>query len=505
MNGSIELNLKGSDLNALQDVFRYAASTVGERVLRGKVLRWKPGTLAQAKALIDLAKATVNSEFRTLNQNKPDWINDHASWQDAPQAPLGWQQGIKRPHGSSRVRIGTRQAAPASQGWRSARPSHQVPRGGVQIGGARQKFSVFVDAGTVALKGNRGALPTDALLGLQEGVMQSANLFLMDSTDTKKATSGMAMESDPVIQEGVNLFADALRSSGIFDQAVNEGATELAQNVASCLPAIGAALTLSKAAIHTIKAGIDWYKWHRSVKLMPAVTAGLPRQALGEVQDLLMRMATEQTTRASVNGVAGALQTAGLFVDLGSVTGPTVGLVKASMELALTVLLVAIDFKEMRRGNKILLAGGPFDRTLLKKCPILACYVLTNCERSTLFAFLSEGPLRPATDHDPGWMGDVEAVMNQIDEVRRLANFCQRSSPFVLPGINDAAAPLKAPLSVGDHYLDFREHKTTRRFMWEAKMIALRDPNGLNFLKRKFASKGSSWKHFFDNLRGHGS
>jgi len=139
---------------------------------------------------------------------------------------------------------------------------------------------------------------------------------------------------------------------------------------------------------------------------------------------------------------------------------------------------MAITLEEMRVGNAILDAGGPFDPSLLEKCPILGTYILTEAESSTLYAFLQAKPL------DADWMTKVDKLRPKIQAVVLVAHAMQRLSPLQLVG---QAAGGKA-FAKGDQFMKAGARHLPKKLAHQAKMVQQRDPSAVpafaDFTKR---------------------
>ncbi len=417
------------EFNELQDIFIYAGQTLGERVLKDRYLEWKPSIKDLLLNQIKDAKGAVKKEHTKLNQQ-----------------------------------------------WES-------PRSGFQIGG------------------HRGA-STSPNIGGHRGVPPPQNKFI---SDAKKAAirCGTPQEVANLLREGVNSatdplkpdtnqlingIAEMLKESGLLENGLIDSGTEIATEVASCLPVIGAVATMTQATTQSFKAikqKFTAYKLDHFNDKKYIIRPGQPEAALEAVASIYDRKAKELSGRATVGWSAGGVQVAGLFVDLGGATGPLTGFVKATLNLFITIASSCIVLREMRIGNEILMRinnqspqieigghRGKGDKKreqineLLIKSPIVGAYLLTEAESSTLYAFLVSGPL------PENWQDEVENLKPKFEKVIRKANKIQRDYPFRLSGGTK-----------GDHYLDTRFRKLHKRIPYEAKgNLKRNDPRANDFL-----------------------
>lgn len=430
------------EMKAFQAVFQHAADTLPQRVLGGRQLVWKQGAFDSAMQKLRAAKRALEDEIG--------------------RAPLG---------GGS---------APA---WQAAKPS-QHGRSGLAMGAHRQPSQgpggLLSDLKTAA---KRQGVHTDGLALLIEGAKSGVELRSLDPGKVVPTGAiGFYPDLEPQQEFAIKAFADILKSSGVFDEAMVGSASEMASEIAGCLPILGAVTNLGSGVVNGLKAASRAWDLRKLDKMAVMVTPGNPTAALGAVRVLFERKRTEFALIAAMDGAAGGMQLTGLFVDLGAATGPALGIAKAALKLAHAIFLSLRNFHDFRKANKVLLANGPYEASLVGACPILGCYLITEAEHSTLMAFLGAGTL------PPNWMDLVEQRKNDIEALVRLANLCQREAPFALRGYENRFSTPSASLK-GEHFLDFRMHKGAQRAAHEANMILKRDPRGLRFFSKHLLSR----------------
>jgi hypothetical protein len=311
--------------------------------------------------------------------------------------------------------------------------------------------------------------------------MATWELQTMDSAEAAATFKvGLKPDLDPDQELALQGIAELVQTCGL--EAATGDSVALASDVLGCLPILGAVVNLGSGAINAVKAATRHMKVRKINELSVHITPGNPTAAIEAVKRLMERKRTEFALTAALDSSAGAVQLTGMFVDLGAVTGPTVGVTKSVMSLAHSIFLTIRNYSEFSAANQILLSGGPYNAELIAKAPILGAYLITEAEHSTLLAMLSAGQL------PSNWMDLVHDRRKDLDTLIRLANECQREAPFVLRGYQNRFSS-SAPLLKGEHYLDFRAHKSLSRVMHEAKMIMKRDPGSMRFFGKHLLVK----------------
>jgi hypothetical protein len=413
----------------LQAVFKLAAETLGERVLRGKHLEWRPSKFEMVKSAIVTGKNKFREEYKKFSGG----------------------------------------STPPVTSWQKTTPS-SATRSGVVIGAQRTQNKLLSDARSAFKKGGGGTAKADIVALMKEGANAIAEQQI------QKAVGGEPSE------QAVHLFADMVVDSGLVDAALVGNAETLVIEVLNVLPIIGAVTNLSSGACNGIRTAMAQWKIRTLDQNRAVITPGLPRASLEAVRSLLERKRSEYAAYAGMDLAAGSAQLAGLFADVGVLTGPAVGIAKAAGKLAVTLIKVMTDFREFRAGNEQIMSG-PYDDSLISACPLLGSYLITEAESSTLYAYLAENRL------PLNWMDDIDALKPKIDDVIRVANACQHAAPYVLKGhVARLGTPNGAQLKSA-HFLDFRWHKSAQRLAHEAKLILKRDPRGLRFLGKQVRAK----------------
>ena len=456
----------------LQKSLREAGKTLGHQILWNRQLVFKPGMVANIKTNYRAAKMMVSSE-----QGKMAVTGGATKPTEAK--PASGRGFFGKRDKAPAAEKGTLVTAPAS--WSAAKPSGERRTDTSVIGARMAPASLFRDSATAVLK--MGTVPEVVAL-MKEGVLSGGDIFLEPKFEKPTFATGPEIDGGPMVEKTINGIADMLRDSGLVGDSSVEFGREIAGEVASCLPIIGAVLTLSEAAIQTVNLALDIYRYRTLSNNAVYITPGQPRAALQAAQKLYLRHAAEMSQRMAINYTAGGASVAGLFLDFGAVTGPLAGIIKTVLNLVITITNTCITLREMRIGNEIIRAGGPFDVDLFDRCPILGTYLLTEADSSALYAFLvGSAPL-------PGnWMDELMKIKPKVEEVIRSVNVLQLRSPFELASYDEKGNRI-ATFAKGDHMLDTRIHKTQSRFLHETKLVVRRGGDAkemkksMNFLDR---------------------
>lgn len=138
---------------------------------------------------------------------------------------------------------------------------------------------------------------------------------------------------------------------------------------------------------------------------------------------LMEREANRTAAVATVDLSAAAIQTGGVFLDAGVLSGPITKAANIFSKLVIKIGLLISDYKEVKEANKILARGGelnPFD--LFTACPLLGCFLIHCSNTSAIMNF--------AVDKygAPGWTYDMDYMIKKAAPVTSKAyEFIQKS------------------------------------------------------------------------------
>ncbi len=203
------------------------------------------------------------------------------------------------------------------------------------------------------------------------------------------------------------------------------GVADFVKQAAPILGSITSGLKAAQAWAEVAKTAREKYKLSQA---RYAIAKGDPEAALTAIGVILNRELASNTAAATSATVTFSLQTAGLFADMGGVTGPAVAAAQTIAELLQSIYEFVRDYKEVQRANKLLELGA-LNLDLFETCPILGCYFIAVQDHSTVIAF--------AVDEygTANWMFDVERMVKALTPVLESARRMIHASKFELKGI----------------------------------------------------------------------
>jgi hypothetical protein len=218
-------------------------------------------------------------------------------------------------------------------------------------------------------------------------------------------------------------FETGMQAAGEVGQWVLNLITEIAATVA---PYIGHILDAKQMVVGWINVGKSIMAEARIAARSYVIDTGSPRAAF---QGLLQCMRTETQKQAAAAGIATAsfvAKTGAAFLDLGTVSGVAIGIVKALGEFARQLLVLASEWKAINALKKIL-QSGRLDITVFKTYPLLGAYMLTSATLSDVIPIENFGT--------PGWMDQTESMKREFDLVLKEAESLIQKSKFVVTGL----------------------------------------------------------------------
>jgi hypothetical protein len=210
------------------------------------------------------------------------------------------------------------------------------------------------------------------------------------------------------------------------------GAAFLVDFLSSALPVVQQIKSGAQAATNWGKAAQDWHKAGKTEKHKPFLLPGDARSACDAVAVLLRNSRDEHATLAAIQTTQLAASTAGLFVDLGGVTGPAVAAAAALAKTCQKVLIMGTRYKEMKNVNLILRTSPEetLSSNIFAVSPLLGCYYLANNTTSNVLNVLCDNII------EDGWM--AQATRNKRNHLDPLMQEAQRfisESRYVLTPI----------------------------------------------------------------------
>ena len=182
------------------------------------------------------------------------------------------------------------------------------------------------------------------------------------------------------------------------------GAEFIADFVSSALPIVQQVKAGAQAAQSWGTAASDWHKSRKTTLQRTFLLPGNARDACDAVAVLLRTSRDEHATMATIQTTQLAVSTAGLFADLGGVTGPAVAAASAVAKTCQKVMIMGARYKEMKQVNLILSTtpGESLASNIFKVSPLLGCYYLANNTTSNVLNIMSNNII------EDGWMAQWE-------------------------------------------------------------------------------------------------
>lgn len=234
---------------------------------------------------------------------------------------------------------------------------------------------------------------------------------------------------DKVLRLLVDLF-DELDLTIIIDEL---GIDFIVDFLGSALPFVQQVKAGAQAAASWGKAAKDWHGAKQIEVHREFVLPGNARDACDAVRVLLLNSRDEHATMATIQTTQLAVSTAGLFADLGGVTGPAVAAAAAVAKTCHKVLIMGARYKEMKAVNLILKTAqvGNLRSNIFDVSPLLGCYYLANNTTSNVLNVLCSNILE-----DIDWMSKADInKRNHLDPLIRDSQRFILESRYVLTPI----------------------------------------------------------------------
>jgi hypothetical protein len=226
-------------------------------------------------------------------------------------------------------------------------------------------------------------------------------------------------------------IAECADVSNIQDIADALGSAVLADIIAEATPILGVITSSGKTALAAKQVVSDGYSLYRSSDYIKGFLRGDPEAAAIAVQTIIKRDLAKHSVDLARQAAATGTKVAGLFADFGTATTAAIGMANAMASLGLKLFALGLDIKDMRAGNRHLLAPTTLTLAVFEDCPILGCYLITCANTSDVAnMFVADIGL-------PGWMDKVEALKrNQMDPLIKLATAHIAGSHLQLEGLS---------------------------------------------------------------------
>jgi len=200
------------------------------------------------------------------------------------------------------------------------------------------------------------------------------------------------------------------------------GVQFLTDFISSALPVVQQVKSGAQAAYSWGKAAQQLHKSCKVSKHMPFILPGNARDACEAVRALLRESSGEFAATATIQTAQFATSTAGLFADLGGVTGPAVSAAAAVAKMCQSITIFAIKYKEMKKINHVLgtTPAEALTSNIFAVSPLLGCYYLANNTTSNCLNILCDNLL------EDDWMADAAR-----NKTRHLDPLIQDAQSFI--------------------------------------------------------------------------
>lgn len=209
------------------------------------------------------------------------------------------------------------------------------------------------------------------------------------------------------------------------------GVEFLADFLSSALPIVQQVKSGAQAASNWGKAASDWHKARKTTVHRAFLLPGNARDACDAVAVLLRNSRDEHAALAAIQTTQLAVSTAGLFADLGGVTGPAVAAAAAIAKTCQKIMIMGARYKEMKKVN-LVLRTTPEEylcSNIFAISPLLGCYYLANNTTSNVLNILCDNII------EDGWMAQWEQNKRQhLDPlIKESARFISESRYVLTP------------------------------------------------------------------------
>lgn len=187
------------------------------------------------------------------------------------------------------------------------------------------------------------------------------------------------------------------------------GVEFMADFISSALPLVQQVKAGAKAASNWGTAAMDWHKAQKTTVQRGFLLPGDARDACDAVAALLRTSRDEHAALAAIQTTQLAVSTAGLFADLGGVTGPAVAAASAIATTCQKIMIMGARYKEMKKVNLILSTASmdALSSNIFLVSPLLGCYYLANNSTSSVLNILCNNII------EDGWMAQWEQNKRQ--------------------------------------------------------------------------------------------
>lgn len=295
-----------------------------------------------------------------------------------------------------------------------------------ELARARQQLVVNMFGGTKLKFGTSSQLSTaKQVLSTGKKIVSSGNKL------AKGGKTASTVASVPGMKEAVQDFivecADVDNIHEVIAAITGEVLANLVHEITPILGVVTSGVKLVKAGKAVAE---DGYHLYKSDDYKAGFRLGDPSAAAEAIQLIIKRDLAKHSVQLGQQTLATGAKIGGLFADFGTATTAGIGIANSLASLGLLLYGLGLDIKDMRAGNKRLLAPSTLNLTVFNECPILGCYLLTCADTSAVAnMFIADIGL-------PGWMDKIELMKKkQMDPMLKIATKNISSSRLQLEGL----------------------------------------------------------------------
>lgn len=224
----------------------------------------------------------------------------------------------------------------------------------------------------------------------------------------------------PGFDKVLRLLFELFDSIDIGEIVLELGADFLADFISSALPVVQQVKAGAGAAKSWGTSAMDFHKSKKTKVQSQFLLPGDARSACDAVAVLLRNSAEHHATLGAIQTTQLGVSTAGLFVDMGGVTGPAVAAAAAVAKTCEQIVVMGTRYKEMKKVNQILAMPGmdALSANIFQVSPLLGAYYLANNSTSSVLNILCNNII------EDGWMDEWE--QNKRKHLEPLLRECAR-------------------------------------------------------------------------------
>ena len=236
----------------------------------------------------------------------------------------------------------------------------------------------------------------------------------------------------PGFDKVLNLLFELFDVSDISIIIEELGLDLISDFITSALPIIQQVKSGGKAVSEWSKSAQDLHKSFKVNKQKQFMLPGDTQGACHAIQTMLRGRSGEHAALAGIHTTQLATSTAGLFADLGGVTGPVVAAAASLAKLCQKIYILSARYKERKKVNHILKTspGEALSANIFEVCPLLGCYYIVNNTTSNVLNVLSSNII------EDKWMDNAELnKKSYLDPLIKTSQSFIKSSIYVLDPI----------------------------------------------------------------------